>query len=259
MGRLSSTTQPAWQIAHRGYSSDYPENTMAAFDAAVAEPVQAIELDVQLSKDGVPLVHHDLSLHRIGASIKSLRSFSVAKLKSFDCGSWHHSRFEKERMPHLDEVLAAYGQKVELLLELKPYSRQKKNARLRHMMDTTLECVRSFGLRERVYILCFNLELLRYGHRQEPGFRYVLNQNEPEFLAREDFLFGYSANIKQLDKSFVERVQNAGKPVLTFTCVNEEHLQRAVDCGVNGIMANDLVWMRETLAHIEMRSASAPQ
>src|SRR5688572_31642404 len=92
-------------VAHRGDSADRPENTHAAFAAALAAEVDGIELDVRLSRDGVPLVCHDDTLARFGGTTCSLRKLSAARIRAVDVGSWKHARFAEERVPTLDETL----------------------------------------------------------------------------------------------------------------------------------------------------------
>ena len=52
-------------IAHRGYSSLAPENTISSFDLAISKGFKIFELDVQLTKDNIPIIFHDYDLNRI--------------------------------------------------------------------------------------------------------------------------------------------------------------------------------------------------
>lgn len=65
-----------WAIAHRGNSAEAPENTAAAFDAALEAPIDGIELDVQMSADGVPVIHHDVltPLCAVSVNVRALHS-----------------------------------------------------------------------------------------------------------------------------------------------------------------------------------------
>jgi glycerophosphoryl diester phosphodiesterase len=75
-------------IAHRGDSADRPENTAIAFAAALAAGVDGIELDVRLSRDGVPFVAHDATLARFGGGARSVRAMTMAELRLADVGVW---------------------------------------------------------------------------------------------------------------------------------------------------------------------------
>ena len=66
---LKESSRRPWIVAHRGAGREAPENTRAAFDAALAHGVAGLEFDVQLSRDGVPVIYHDRTLARIGVEV----------------------------------------------------------------------------------------------------------------------------------------------------------------------------------------------
>lgn len=92
-------------FAHRGVSSEYPENTMAAFRAAAKMKAHGIELDVQMTKDGKVVVIHDETIDRTTNGIGYVKDFVWNQLKRFDAGSWFHPKFSRESIPLLEEVL----------------------------------------------------------------------------------------------------------------------------------------------------------
>jgi glycerophosphoryl diester phosphodiesterase len=103
-------------IAHRGFSSQAPENTFAAFDLAIDNGFAAIELDVQLTADGIPVVLHDGELRRVagGRHIGSIDRLTAAEAASIDVGSHFGSAFAGERIPRLDAVLRRYSGRTHL-------------------------------------------------------------------------------------------------------------------------------------------------
>jgi len=242
---VAGQPQP-WCIAHRGFSASFPENTHAAFEAALAEPIQAMELDIQLSRDRVPVIYHNRTLNMVGGGRRRVHTQTLAGLRAYDFGGWFDAGFEREALALLDEVLGRYGQRTILLLELKV--RDKKRARLEQMMAICIDLVRRHDLAGRCYLLCFDAPLLAYGHSLAPDLRYVLNQDAGKFLARAEFLHAYSVAVGGLNAAMVRRAQAAGKPVLTFTCNDEKQLARAMACGVDGIMSNDPHWLAGALA-----------
>ncbi|HZM63751.1 MAG TPA: glycerophosphodiester phosphodiesterase family protein, partial [Candidatus Saccharimonadales bacterium] len=106
-------------IAHRGFSSKAPENTVAAFDLAFNSGFTNIELDVQLTADGTPVVIHDGTVDRTTNGIGSVASMTYAQLAELDAGSWFDRSFEGEKVPSLEAVLGRYAGKIHLHLELK--------------------------------------------------------------------------------------------------------------------------------------------
>jgi glycerophosphoryl diester phosphodiesterase len=98
---------PMEVIAHRGASGSCPENTLPAFRRAVELGAHMIELDVQLTRDGHPVVIHDTTLHRTTSGRGAVRSRTLAEIAALDAGSWFGPRFAGARVPTLAEVLAA--------------------------------------------------------------------------------------------------------------------------------------------------------
>ncbi|MFB9838774.1 glycerophosphodiester phosphodiesterase [Actinoallomurus acaciae] len=115
-------------IAHRGASAHAPENTLASFRQARTADADYFELDVQQTRDHVPVIMHDATLSRTtdaekvfpGRSPWRVGDFTLAQIKRLDAGSWFSSRYAGERVPTLAETLREMeGSDMKLLLELK--------------------------------------------------------------------------------------------------------------------------------------------
>ncbi len=92
-------------IGHRGLAARAPENTLAGFAEAARLGVGWIELDVQLTSDGVPVVFHDDRLERTTDGRGCLTETSFADLRRLDAGRWFSDRFAGQRVPSLAETL----------------------------------------------------------------------------------------------------------------------------------------------------------
>ena len=106
-------------IAHRGASGRAPENTHAAFAAALSLGAQAIELDCQLSADGELVVIHDETLERATDGRGAVGDRTFADLQRLDAGAWFGEEFRGERIPRLADVLAQVRDRVTLNVEIK--------------------------------------------------------------------------------------------------------------------------------------------
>jgi len=106
-------------IAHRGAPNHAPENTLVTFDKALELGLCHIELDAQLTADGVAVVFHDSDLDRTSDGSGPLASHTLAELKRLDTGAWFGEEFRGQRMPTLEEVLTRYRRRAYLHLELK--------------------------------------------------------------------------------------------------------------------------------------------
>lgn len=139
-------------VAHRGWSSRAPENTMAAIRLALNEPVvDWIEIDVQLSKDGIPVVIHDYKLRRTTDGRGHVKDWTAAELSELDAGTWFSPRYAGERIPTLEEVLSAVVGRCKLNIELKT-----DGLRYPFIESKVLELVREYGMEKEVVITSFH-------------------------------------------------------------------------------------------------------
>ena len=103
-------------VAHRGASADEPENTLAAFEAAIEAGADAVEFDVRLSRDGHPVVIHDASVDRTTGGRGLVRQLSLRELKRY---RMHSSSGGSVEIPTLAEALALLSGRVAVDVEIK--------------------------------------------------------------------------------------------------------------------------------------------
>jgi glycerophosphoryl diester phosphodiesterase len=106
-------------LAHRGASGYAPENTVAAFERAVALRADGIESDVRASRDGALVLFHDERVDRTTGGEGRVADLTLAELRALDAGSSFHPRFAGERIATLDQLLDAHGRRLPLCLEIK--------------------------------------------------------------------------------------------------------------------------------------------
>ncbi len=108
-----------WIIGHRGYPAKFPENTLAAFEAAIQAGADMIELDVMLSRDRKVVVIHDAILDRTTNGKGSVADFTLAELKQLDAGSWFDAQFAAQQIPDLSGVLDLVNGRAYVNIEIK--------------------------------------------------------------------------------------------------------------------------------------------
>ena len=106
-------------IAHRGYSSLAPENTISSFDLAISKGFKIFELDVQLTKDNIPIIFHDYDLNRICKLDLHIKNLDYKYLSKLDVGGWFDKKFSDQKIPTFENILKKYIHKVHLQIELK--------------------------------------------------------------------------------------------------------------------------------------------
>ena len=108
-------------IAHRGGGTLAPENTLAALRCGLAHGFHAVEFDVMLAADGVPVLMHDAQLGRTIAGRGAVSSLSSQELTQRDAGAWFGPAFAGEPVPTLADVLAfCMAQRIWMNIEIKP-------------------------------------------------------------------------------------------------------------------------------------------
>ncbi len=119
---MSEITMPSI-IAHRGASGNAPENTLAAIQMAADHGAKWIEIDVNISRDGVPVLFHDDGLSRCSDGSGLVIEHNLAALKTLDAGSWFDSSFKHEKIATLEECLQLCNNlNLGINLEIKPCS-----------------------------------------------------------------------------------------------------------------------------------------
>lgn len=106
-------------IAHRGDSTNFPENTIPAFNNALSLGADGIELDVRLTKDQNLVVFHDHLLGRTTPGSKPVNHYTKTEIQQLDVGSWFSLRFKNQRVPTLDEVFESLPKDFLINVEMK--------------------------------------------------------------------------------------------------------------------------------------------
>ncbi len=145
-------------IAHRGASAEAPENTVAAFDEAIRLGARAVEMDVRLCKDGIPVILHDATVDRTTNGTGAVADLTRLDLLRLDAGSWKHPRFAGTRIPLLTEALQAVSDDAMAVLELKT----------RIDPDILRRILEEFGVLERSVILSFEIDTLKAVRQHMP-------------------------------------------------------------------------------------------
>lgn len=234
-------------VAHRGDSADFPENTRAAFAAALAAGVDGIELDVRLSRDGIPLICHDDTLARFGGTTRSLRKLSAAQIRAVDVGSWKHPRFADERVPTLDEILVLC-RRTTLCIELKAPGGRGRTAYHRRLVRAVVEAIAKRGAAKRVRILCFDGGVLAEVARVAPHLLRVRNgerlpRNLQRWLANQPGLHAACFDRRILTKTVVETCHTQGVQLFAWSANDAASAERLRRMGVDAILSDRPSWL----------------
>jgi len=225
-------------IAHRGASKYAPENTFAAFDLAIEMGADAIELDTMLIGDGTPVVIHDQTLGRTTDGSGSISSKRIEELRSLDAGSIFDSRFAGEKIPTLEEVFTAIGNKILINVELKniasPFDR---------LPEIVVGLVRECGLSDRVLLSSFNPIALIKAHRAGPEIRRAaLIGGGPKYVrglieAFTDYT-SVHPEVSLVNQGTVKNYHAAGLKVNVWTVNDQADMMELLSIGVDGLITD---------------------
>ena len=145
-------------VAHRGSSEIAPENTSQAFRRACEDGADAIELDVHLSGDGHVVVIHDESIDRTTDGKGKVRGYTFRQLKKYNAASGWNKRFVFESIPSLEDVLAEFGNKIGINIEIK----KEQTSKTQHeLLRKTMNLITRYKLIETVLVSSFSSKVIK--------------------------------------------------------------------------------------------------
>ncbi len=218
------------RIAHRGLSTEYPENTLLAFKKALEAGADGIETDLRLSLDEEIILFHDANLKHITGYDGRPEALSLATLKKLNAG-------EGESIPTLDELLQLTQAKVILILEIKYNPSTYKK-----LCEITIKMIEDkLGW---VEVSCFEDKVLEYMHQLNPHVKLHKLIDKASTLEDKDFetLYGYVSYF-DVDVKLREIVLARGflqRHKVIFWTVENEDLSKEKEAGLYGIMKNDI-------------------
>ena len=221
--------------AHRGDSSNAPENTLPAFERAIRLAVPWIELDVHPAKDGTPMVIHDDTVDRTTNGSGAVCDLTVDELLHLDAGSAFSPAYAAEKIPRLIDVLEmVVPTATRLNVEIKS-SPQGTN-----VPQTVVELLHQFGKQREYTVSSFDLHSLVQVRTIDPDITLALIGNGPEILthAAQHRLPWIHGNHATVTKEIVTRAHAQGIRVNVWTvdCPEKYPLWKAV--GVDKLCTN---------------------
>jgi glycerophosphoryl diester phosphodiesterase len=157
-------------VAHRGGSALAPENTLAAFRNALRYPVDAVELDVQMSRDGRLIVFHDNTVERLTEGSGNILDLDFAYLRGLNAAAHFRGGWpEPQQIPTLREVFDQVKGCARVYIEIKTSKRDGVSGRYPHIVESVIGDVRAAGMLDQVFIISFDWGVLPGLKALEPG------------------------------------------------------------------------------------------
>lgn len=250
--------------AHRGAKREAAENTRSAFDKALAYPIDGMETDIQLSRDGECVLWHDDDLGKLGLPGMRIDDFGMEELRGMDvavhfagahplpnplpqAGEGANEALRampsREGAMSLREFVSTYRPRCGLLLEIKRYPGEPE-AQQQAKIRQTLELAGT-PQGDRVLASSFDLESLVHAHRIAPDFPLVFNL-EPEHdatfaqraLNEQPWLRGLCVHRSTLDAGMMAVARQHDKLIAVYTCNSDADIQHALTLGVDVLISD---------------------
>ncbi|WP_142455641.1 glycerophosphodiester phosphodiesterase [Gracilimonas mengyeensis] len=230
-------------IAHRGASAYHPENTMSAFRAAVDMGAEMIELDVLLSKDGVPVVIHDETLERTTDGRGKVEDYNLRDLKKLDAGSWFSSGHKGEGIPTLEEVLNFAKGRIAVNIEIK--TEAVTDSLNGGIEEKALKLVYKHKMQD--YVLFSSFDYRAIAHLREldvdisTALLYEKSQSEkrePKELVSDYKANAFNCSQRQFSKKWAEQLNEQGIPVFIYTVNKTQQMRKVIELGASGIFSD---------------------
>ena len=229
--------------AHRGASSAYPENTMAAFKGAFEQGADWVELDVRLTKDGRVVAMHDSNAKRTTGVDRLIKDMTYEEISELDAGSSFSPAFAGEKVPLLEDVLAfAKPLNLKLNIELKTTD---QSGRLEEEVVTLIRdhhyeygcVVSSLSYQDLVRLRACDDSLTTF---------YILSValGQIDRLPAAD---GFAVESTSVNRSLVKRIHNSGKLISVWTVNQRDSLEAFIDLGVDNIITDSVPLAKDCL------------
>ena len=212
-------------MGHRGAAAVAPENTLLSVAKAIEIGVDAVEIDVRLTKDRELVVIHDASVDRTTNGRGPVSQYELRDIKTLDAG-------RGEKIPTLQEVVDLVGGHVTLVVELKEEETEKK----------VVELIRKNHFEQQVYVISFWHGLVKTVKALAPRIKTgVLLVGCPvdACVATQASADAVVMRYGFVNRDFVETAHKEGLQVLIWNIDDRNLLKPYVEMGVDGIASND--------------------
>ena len=222
---------------HRGACALYPENTLLSFEKAIEMGVDAVEFDIWLSKDKVPVLMHDGNPWRTCGVDSHLRNMTLAEIKKLDpCsfrkfGETFRGQVQVPTLYELLDLVKAKRPELKLGVEIKEYTEET--------VDITVKALKEYGVFENCWFYAFNGRIIRYlketYNARTMGYPDLQMQEFDGYDAYEEI--GISMSIARSEAGNL--YMSKGFPMHMFCADTEEDVNFCIEKGASLITAND--------------------
>jgi glycerophosphoryl diester phosphodiesterase len=221
-----------WDIvvaAHRGYHLA-PENSISSIRESIELGVEVIEIDVQISKDGVLVLNHDRTLKRVAGKDERVADLNYSIIKDIYIG--FKNSYLDEKIPTLEEALLEIDKKAKVIIDIKNYGSDQE------MAEKIVELVERNNMIDDTYIQSFDQKILKEIRSINPEIKIgaILYASIGNLsLLDVDF---YTIHQYMLSDAFVKNTHKLNREVWVWTVNLDENIREVLKYRVDGIITD---------------------
>lgn len=229
-------------IAHRGFSSQYPENTLLSFEKAIELGVKCIETDVTILKDGTLVLFHDYETKYHTNFDGIINDLDYNDIKNIDAGSWKNEKFKNTRIPTLKELIDLCKKtNTKINLELKGES-GKNEKYWNSIVENTVKLIKDNNVQDLIFYSSFEFDMLRILKDADKNAKFgILFYDKTEHWKEiSDELKPQSIHLfdKTVNKKLIENIKNENYEIYVYTVNSLELANEFYSIGVDGIFTD---------------------
>ena len=228
-------------FAHRGARTYAPENTIAAFQQALAHGADGIELDVRVCKTGEWIVMHDATLGRTTTGRGYVRRAPLDKIRGLDAGNYFSERFRNERVPTLVEVLKLMHERCLLNIEIKALPTLPER-----YLDDLIQLIQRHHAGRRCIISSFNPIVLRrferLASRIPTGLLFTAGlsrQSPKQLLQKFTNVTAIHMHTRVMTPKMFAALKALGLYVMVWGADTPAQMRAMIELGVDGIITDE--------------------
>ena len=229
--------------AHRGDNVNAPDNSYEAFELAASEKLPWIELDVQLTADGVVVAEHDQTLKRRFGLDKSVADMTYEELMKYEAISSTGGDYDHVHITTLEKVLLL-AKENDMLVQVETKPSEKRPG----LEEEVLRLIEKTGMHDRVMIISLHSNSIAKIKELDPQLTaaHAVMMTWKDYAEVED-ADNLSAEVGTVSPELVHALHEAGMKVFCWTADDPDGIQYLVSCGVDVIGTDDPVMVVEKL------------
>lgn len=222
-------------IGHRG--GEGVENSLGAIKNSIDKKIDYVEIDIQRTKDNYYIVNHDKTFKRVAGINKSASDMTLKEIKKISLRG-------EEKIPEINEVLKLSKNKINLFIELKGKTADKK------MVDDIVKLVKKEKMEKQVVFISMRYSVINYLKTKykdlKTGFIYFLFLGDMSKIKADYMLFSEDF----VTENHIEQIHKHNKKAIVWTVNSPDSMKKYLDSAVDGIITdrvNDILRLKEKL------------